>query len=82
MDSYQFVSDIYSRNTRQDYNFNLYQPSAHLSLYQKGAYYMGLKVFNTLPLYLQQLYNNCTGFKSALKDFFVLPFILYIGRIF
>jgi hypothetical protein len=29
---------------------------------------MGIKVFNNLRLYLKQLYNNCTGFKSALKD--------------
>jgi hypothetical protein len=30
---------------------------------------MGIKVFNNLPLYLKQLYDNRTGFKSALKDF-------------
>jgi hypothetical protein len=30
---------------------------------------MGIKVFNNLPLYLKQLYNNCTCFKLALKDF-------------
>jgi hypothetical protein len=69
MDLYQFVSDIHSRNSRQGYNLNLYQPSAHLSLYQNGVYYMGIKVFNNLPLYLKQLYINCTGFKSALKEF-------------
>jgi hypothetical protein len=69
MDSYQFITDIHSRNTRHYFNLNLYQPSAHLSLYQKGTYYMGIRVFNSLSLYLKQLYNNCNGFKIALKGF-------------
>jgi hypothetical protein len=40
-------SEIHSINTRQ--NFNLYQPQANLTLYQKGAYYSGIKVFNKPP---------------------------------
>jgi hypothetical protein len=39
-------SEIYSINTRQ--NFNLHQPQANLTLYQKGAYCSGIKVFNNL----------------------------------
>jgi hypothetical protein len=39
-------SEIHSINTRQ--NFNLQQPQANLTLYQKGAYYSGIKVFNNL----------------------------------
>jgi hypothetical protein len=65
MDQYQFISDVHNRNTKQGFNFNLYQPSAHLS-YQKGTYYMGIKLLNSLPLQLKQLHND---FKSALKDF-------------
>jgi hypothetical protein len=53
MESYQFITDIYNRNTRHCFNLNLYQPLAHLSLYQKGTYYMGIRVFNSLPLYLK-----------------------------
>jgi hypothetical protein len=30
---------------------------------------MGIKVFNKLPVYIKQLYNNCKGFKLALKKF-------------
>jgi hypothetical protein len=71
-DSYQFIWDIHNRNTRQGNNLNLYQPSTHLSLYQKGTYYVGIRVFNSLPLYLKQLYNNCKCFKLALKDFYVV----------
>ena len=36
-----------SFNTRQ--NFNLRQPQVNLTLYQKGVYYSGIKVFNNLP---------------------------------
>jgi hypothetical protein len=34
MDQYHFMSDVHNRNTRQGFNFNLYQPSVHLPLYQ------------------------------------------------
>jgi hypothetical protein len=40
-------SEIHRINTRQ--NFNLHQPQASLTLYQKGAYYSGITVFNNLP---------------------------------
>jgi hypothetical protein len=40
-------SDIYSINMRQ--NSNLHQPQANITLYQKGAYYSGIKGFNNLP---------------------------------
>jgi hypothetical protein len=30
---------------------------------------MGIRVFNSLLLYLKKLYNNCKYFKLALKDF-------------
>jgi hypothetical protein len=40
-------SEIHSINTRQ--NSNLHQPLANLTLYQKGAYYSCIKVFNNLP---------------------------------
>jgi hypothetical protein len=68
-DSYQFITDIHNRNTRLGYNLKLYQPSARLKLYQKGTYYMGIRVFNSLPLHLKELFNNCKCFKLALKDF-------------
>jgi hypothetical protein len=67
MDQYQLTSYVHNRNTRQASNH--YQPSAHLSLYQKGTYYMGIKVFNSLPPQLKHLYNDHKCFKLALKDF-------------
>jgi hypothetical protein len=68
-DSYQFITDIHNGNTRRSYNLKLYQPSARLTLYKKGTYYMGIRVFNSFPLYLKKLYNNCKCFKLTLKDF-------------
>jgi hypothetical protein len=82
MDSYQFITEIHNRNTRHGFNLNLYQPSAHLSLYQNGTYYMGIRVFNSLPLYLKQLYNNCNGFKIALKEFLTSHSFYTLGEYF
>jgi hypothetical protein len=58
MDQYYFVSDIHNGNTRQVLNLNLYQPQTHLSLYQKGSYYMGIKLSNYLPLNLKKNYTK------------------------
>ena len=68
---YQFTTDIHSRNTRHCFNLNFYQPIVHLSLYLKGSYCMGIRLFNSLPLYLKQLFTNCKDFKIALKDFLI-----------
>jgi hypothetical protein len=69
MDSYQFISDVHNRNTRQGHNFNLYKPLVDLSLYHKGAYYMGIRLFNHLPVYIKKLYNDPVNFKLVLKEF-------------
>jgi hypothetical protein len=46
-DHYHFVSEIlvHNRDTRYGFNLNLYHPPVHLSLYQKGSYCMGIKIF-------------------------------------
>jgi hypothetical protein len=69
MDQYYFVSDIHKRNTRQVLNLNLYQPPTNLSSYQKGSYYMGIKLFNCLLLSLKQLYKYVKQFKLKLKEY-------------
>jgi len=50
-------------------------------MYQKGAYYSGINIFNNLPMEIQNVASNLKKFKIALKQFLYL-FILYIGRIF
>jgi hypothetical protein len=67
---YYFVSDIHKRNTRQVLNLYLYHPPTNLSSYQKGSYYMSIKLFNCLPLCLKQLYKDVKQFKLKLKEFF------------
>jgi hypothetical protein len=60
---------IFTIEIQDGCNFNLYQPSAHRSLYLKGAYYMDIRVFNNLPVLIKQLYNNPIDFKLVLKGF-------------
>ena len=40
-------SHVHTFNTR--HNNNLFVPAANLTLYQKGVYYSGIKIFNRLP---------------------------------
>ena len=44
---YKLNSDIHNINTRQ--KLNLHQHSSNLSLYQKGVYSFGIKMFSNLP---------------------------------
>jgi hypothetical protein len=47
----------------------LYTPQANLSVYQKGAYYFGVKTFNKLPSNIKDVNGNKTKFKTTLKRF-------------
>ena len=42
---------------------NLYLPQANLTTYQKGAYYLGIKIFNNLLLEIK----NAAGNQKSLK---------------
>jgi hypothetical protein len=58
---------IHSIPTRRHLNFH--QPSADLTKYQTGVYYVGLKKFNTLPQCIKQESDNPKKFESLLKKF-------------
>jgi hypothetical protein len=60
-------SEIHSINTRQ--NFHLHQPQANLTLYQKGAYYSGIKVFNNFPPNIRNLSCDVKRFKLELGKY-------------
>jgi hypothetical protein len=60
---------MHNRDTRQAFNLNLSVPTTNLSLYQKGSNFMGIKLFNSLPLNLNQLYKEVKRFKLKLKEF-------------
>jgi hypothetical protein len=72
MNPYQFASDTHNRNTRHVLNLNLSQPQTHLSVYQKGSYCMGIRLFTCLPLNLKKLYTGVERFKSKLKEYLCL----------
>ena len=42
---------------------------ANLTIYQKGAYYLGIKIFNNWPLEIKNVADNQKKFKTVLKKF-------------
>jgi hypothetical protein len=64
---FKLNSDVCNIQTRQKYNFH--QPSSNLLLYQKGAYSLGIKVFNSLPQSIKNSSDNPKQFKSDLRNY-------------
>ena len=60
-------NENHNLDTRQ--RNNLYLPQANLTIYQKGAYYWGIKFFNNLPLEIKNIADSQNKFKIALKKF-------------
>jgi len=60
-------SERHGINTRQ--NSNLYQPQANLTLYQKGVYYSGVKIFYNLPPNIRNLVSDIKRFKLELDKY-------------
>jgi len=65
----QFLSNspVHKINTRR--TFDLYVPTANLTVYQKGVYYSGIKIYNHLPTAIKDLSNDKNKFKLALKRY-------------
>jgi hypothetical protein len=57
----------YEINTRHITDIHMTQ--ANLSIYKKGAYYSGVKIFNKLPSDIKNVNCNITKFKTTLKKF-------------
>jgi len=60
-------TENYNLDTRQ--RNNLYLPQANLTIYKKGAYYSGIKIFNNLLSEIKNVAGNQKKFKIALKKF-------------
>jgi hypothetical protein len=60
-------NENHNLDTRQ--TNNSYLPQAILTIYQKGAYYSGIKIFNNLPLEVKNVAGNQKKFKIALQKF-------------
>jgi hypothetical protein len=50
----------------------VHQTTSNLSLYQRGTYYKGIKIYNILPSYIKDLSHNIKQFKLVLKNFLYL----------
>ena len=61
-------TDIHSFNTPQ--KSHLHPPSTRMTKFQKGAHYMGVKIFNKLQPKIQHLSNNKKQFHKTLKIFY------------
>jgi len=62
-----FLTNIENHNLDTRQRNNLYFPAANLSTYQKGTYYLEMKIFNNLPLEIKNVACNQKKFKIALK---------------
>ena len=62
----QFLSNsqVHKINKRQ--TFDLYVPTANLTIYQKGVCYSGIKIYNHLPTAIKDLSDDKNKFKLAL----------------
>jgi hypothetical protein len=60
-------NETHKFGTRQ--HLNLHLPSANLKKYQTGVLYMGIKIYNSLPMYTKNEFNNTKKFESLLKKF-------------
>ena len=60
-------ADVHNLPTRSHNDFHL--PIANLSVFQKGVYFSGAKIFNNLPTDLKQTFYIVCKFKKGLKRF-------------
>jgi len=65
MNQFMANSEIYHTDSRQHANFH--QPSMNLTKYQKGVYYLGVKVFNMLPSDKES--DNTKKFRLTVQKF-------------
>jgi hypothetical protein len=48
---------------------SVYVPTANLTIYQKGVYYSGIKIYNHLPTAIKYLSDDKNKFKLDLKRY-------------
>jgi hypothetical protein len=69
-DYFKVNSEVHNIDTRNKSNLHL--PISNLSVYQKGTFYSGIKVFNSLPSQIKDLSHKRNQFKRALENFLYL----------
>jgi hypothetical protein len=66
-DQFKLNSELYSSNTR--YNNKFHYPTCKLTVFKKGVYYLGIKVFIWLPPNIRNLAQEVKHFKTMLRRF-------------
>jgi hypothetical protein len=66
-DLYTTNQEMHNINTKS--NINLHPPVFNFTVFEKGAYFSGINLFNYLPLKIKSLWNEIKLFKPALKRF-------------
>jgi hypothetical protein len=69
---------VHNHDTRSAKNFHL--PITNLTIYQKGAYYMGIKIFNYLPTHIQNV-TLYKFLKRTYRDFFLITHFFLLMNI-
>jgi len=59
--------EIYGRNTR--YGSDFHYATSDVAIYHTSTYYMGLKIFNSLPSSIQEKLQDIKEFKRLIKIF-------------
>jgi hypothetical protein len=60
-------AELYTINTRNSHNLHL--PLPHLTKFQKGVHYEGIRLFNHLPTSIKNTTGETKVFKKPLKSF-------------
>jgi len=64
-----FVNNAVIHNFPTRNQKDLHPPIANLSVFQKGVYFSGIKIYNNLPTRIKQLSHDTLKFKKAVKRF-------------
>jgi hypothetical protein len=57
-------------------------PQANLTMYQRGGNYLGIKIFNNLPLEIKDVAGKLKSLKIALKQFLYICSFHTLGEFF
>jgi glucan biosynthesis protein len=68
----QFTSNFTVHNKKTRQNMNLHLPYSKLTLYQKGTYYMAIRIYNSLPTQTKETAYDPKQFRKNLKSFLYL----------
>jgi hypothetical protein len=80
MDQYKINLDVHGKDSRQSSNFR--QTTSILSLYLRGTYCMGMKIFSSLPFHLKDLSHDIRQFTLVLRNFFYSDSFYTLGEYF